>query len=116
MTELELINKYEELLEENKKLKQEIIEAYNVLHPAGVVNGKGEEIPTTLLERAKTAVMIIQSEADYADEAAKERDQIKEAIAWYIRCQEELLCSEDYANEILDLTVEKIYEMYPRGK
>jgi len=107
---------YEELLEENKKLKQEINEAYNALRPAGVVNSKGEEIPTTLLDRAKTAVLIIQSEADYADEAAKERDQIQEAIAWYIRCQEELLMSEDYANKILDLTVQKVYEMYPRGK
>ena len=107
---------YEELLEENKKLKQEISEAYNALRPAGVVNGKGEEMPTTLLDRVKTAIMIIQSEADYADEAAKERDQIQEAIAWYIRCQEHWLDAEDYANEILDLTVEKIYEMYPRGK
>ena len=107
---------YEELLEENKKLKAEIKQAHFILLPAGLVNGRGEEIPTSLIERAKMAVQIIQSETDYADDVAKERDQIKEAIAWYIRCQEELLCSEDYANEILNLTVEKIYAMYPRGK
>jgi hypothetical protein len=107
---------YEELLEENKKLKTEIKEAHDILHPAGLVNGKGEEIPTTLLERAKMAVMIIRSEADYADEAAKERDEIKEAIAWYIRCQEHWLDSEDYANKIQELTVEEIYKEYPRSK
>jgi hypothetical protein len=44
---------YEELLEENKKLKAEIKEAHDILHPAGLVNGKGEEIPTTLLERSR---------------------------------------------------------------
>jgi len=52
---------YEELLEENKKLKQEIQEAYEILRPAGLVNGKGEEIPTNLIERAKMAVMIMQT-------------------------------------------------------
>jgi hypothetical protein len=107
---------YEELLEENKKLKAEIKEAHSILHPAGLVNGKGEEIPTTLIERAKMAVMIIDSESAYADEAAKERDAIQEAIAWYVRCQEHWLDSEDYANEIEKLTVEEIYEMYPRSK
>lgn len=69
---------YEELLEENKKLKQEIQEAYEILRPAGLVNGKGEEIPTNLIERAKMAVMIMQSEADYADEVQKELDELRE--------------------------------------
>jgi len=107
---------YEELLEENKKLKAEIKEAHGILHPAGLVNGKGEEIPTTLLERAKMAVMIINAESGHADEMQKERDEIQEAIAWYIRCEEHWIDSEDYANQILELTVDKIYEMYPRGK
>jgi len=69
---------YEELLEENKKLKAEIQEAYEILYPAGLVNGKGEEIPTNLIERAKMAVMIMQSEADYADEVQKELDELRE--------------------------------------
>ncbi len=107
---------YEELLEENKKLKTEIKEAHDILHPAGLVNGKGEEIPTTLLERAKMAVMIIGAEADHADDMQKERDEIQEAIAWYIRCEERWIDSEDYANKIEKLTVEEIYEMYPRSK
>jgi len=107
---------YEELLEENKKLKAEIKEAHDALYPAGLVNGKGEEIPTTLLERAKMAVMIIDAESQYADDVAIERDQIQEAIAWYIRCEERWIDSEDYANKILELTVDKIYEMYPRSK
>ena len=105
---------YEELLEENKKLKQEIAEAHAALYPAGLVNGKGEEIPTTLLERAKMAVMIMRSEADFADEASRERGEIQRAICWYIRCQERWIDSEDYANEIEELTVDKIYDMYPR--
>ena len=105
---------YEELLQENEKLKAEIKEVHAALYPAGLVNGKGEEIPTTLLERAKMAVMIIASEADFANEAAKERDEIQKAIAWYIRCQEHWIDSEDYANEIEQLTVEQIYDMYPR--
>ena len=70
--------KYEELLEENKKLKEEIKQAYEILRPAGLVNGKGEEIPTNLIERAKMAVMIMQSEADYADEIQKELDELRE--------------------------------------
>jgi hypothetical protein len=107
---------YEELLEENKKLKAEIKEAHDALYPAGLVNGKGEEIPTTLLERAKMAVMIISAESDHADEMQKERDEIQEAIAWYVRCQERWIDSEDYANEIEKLTVEEIYKEYPRGK
>lgn len=69
--------KYEELLEENKKLKAEIQEAYEILRPAGLVNGKGEEIPTNLIERAKMAVMIMQSEADYADEVQKELNELR---------------------------------------
>ncbi len=105
---------YEELLEENKKLKAEIEEAHAALYPAGLVNGRGEEIPTSLLDRAKMAVMIIASESAFADEAAKERDEIREAIAWYVRCQEHWIDSEDYANEILELTVDKIYDMYPK--
>lgn len=105
---------YEELLEENKKLKAEIKEAHDILYPAGLVNGKGEEIPTTLIDRAKMAVMIMRSEADFADEAVKERDEIQKAIAWYIRCQEHWIDAEDYANEIEELTVDKIYDMYPR--
>ena len=108
--------KYEELLEENKRLKQEIEEAYRVLYPAGLVNGKGEEIHTSLLERAKMAVMIMRSEADFADEMQKEADEIRQAIAWYIRCDEHWLDSEDYANEIETLTVEEIYKRYPRSK
>jgi hypothetical protein len=107
---------YEELVEENKKLKAEIKEAHEALYPAGLVNGNGEEIPTTLLQRAKMAVMIIDAESGYADEMQKERDEIQEAIAWYIRCQERWIDSEDYANEIEKLTVEEIYEIYPRGK
>lgn len=105
---------YEELLEENKKLKQEIEEAYHALYPAGLVNGKGEEIHTSLIDRAKMAVMIIASESNFADEAARERDEIQKAIAWYVRCQEHWLDSEDYANEIEELTVDKIYDMYPK--
>jgi hypothetical protein len=107
---------YEELLEENEKLKSEIKETYEALYPAGLVTADGKEIATSLLERAKMAVMIINSEADYADEAAKERDEIQEAIAWYIRCEERWIDSEDYANKIEKLTVEEIYEMYPRSK
>ena len=68
---------YEELLKENKKLKQEIKEAYEILYPAGLVNGNGEEIPTNLIERAKMAVMIMRSEADYADEIQKELDELR---------------------------------------
>jgi hypothetical protein len=67
---------YEELLEENKKLKAEIKEAYDALYPAGLVNGKGEEIPTTLIDRAKMAVMIIDSESSFVDEVQKERDEL----------------------------------------
>lgn len=63
---------YEELLEENKKLKAEIKEAYETLYPAGLVTGDGKEIETSLLDRAKMAVMIMRSEADYADELAEE--------------------------------------------
>jgi len=107
---------YEELLEENKKLKAEIKEAYEALYPAGLVTIEGKEIPTTLLERAKMAVMIIDSESDFAEDMQKERDEIQEAIAWYIRCQEHWLDSEHYANEIEKLTVEEIYKEYPRGK
>jgi hypothetical protein len=70
-----LMVKYEELLEENKKLKAEIAEAHAALYPAGLVNGEGQEITTTLLERAKMAVMIMHSEADHADEVAEERDE-----------------------------------------
>ena len=69
---------YEELLEENKKLKEEIAEAYDILHPAGLVTGEGKEIPTSLVERAKMAVMIINSESDHADEASSERDEYVE--------------------------------------
>jgi hypothetical protein len=69
---------YEDLLEENKKLKEEITEAHNILHPAGLVNGEGKEIPTSLIERAKMAVMIINSESDHADEASSERDEYAE--------------------------------------
>ena len=69
---------YEELLEENKKLKAEIQEAHDILYPAGLVNGKGEEIPTNLIERAKMAIMIMQSEADYADEVQKELHELRE--------------------------------------
>jgi hypothetical protein len=60
------------------------------------------------------AVMIIGSEADFAEDMQKERDEIQEAIAWYVRCQEHWIDSEDYANEILELTVDKIYDMYPK--
>ena len=107
---------YEELLEENKKLKAEINEAYEALYPAGLVTADGKDIPTSLLERAKMAVMIINSEADFADDMQKERDEIQEAIAWYIRCEERWIDSEDYANKIEKMTVEEIYEMYPRSK
>ena len=107
---------YEELLEENKNLKAQIKEAYEALYPAGLVTIDGKEIETTLLDRAKMAVTIIGCEADFADEMQKERNEIQEAIAWYIRCQEHWLDAEDYANEILDLTVEEIYKQYPRGK
>jgi len=69
---------YEQLLEENKKLKEEIAEAYDILHPAGLVTGEGKEIPTSLVERAKMAVMIINSESDHADEASSERDEYVE--------------------------------------
>jgi len=69
---------YEELLEENKKLKAEIKEAYEALYPAGTVTLDGKEIETSLLERAKMAVMIIGAEADYAEETAKERDELLE--------------------------------------
>jgi len=69
---------YEELLEENKKLKEEIAEAHGILHPAGLVNGEGKEIPTSLIERAKMAVMIINSESDHADEACSERDETRD--------------------------------------
>lgn len=107
---------YEELFEENKRLKQEIEEAYRALYPAGLVNGNGEEIHTSLLERAKMAVMIMRSEADFADEMQKEADKIRQAIAWYIRCDEHWIDAEDYANEIEQLTVEDIYKIYPRSK
>ncbi len=107
---------YEELLEENKKLKTEISEAYHALYPAGLINGKGEEIHTSLLERAKMAVMILRSEAHFADEMQKQASEIRQAIAWYIRCDEHWLDAEDYANHIENLTVEEIYKMYPRSK
>jgi hypothetical protein len=68
---------FEELLEENKKLKEEIKEAYDILQPAGLVNGKGEEIHTTLKDRAKMAIMIMQSEADFADEVQKDYDKLR---------------------------------------
>ena len=110
------IRTYQELLEENEKLKAEIKEAHDVLYPAGLVNGNGEEISTSLLERAKMAVMIMRSEADFADEASRERDEIQKAISWYIRCDEHWIDAEDYANHIENLTVEEIYKMYPRSK
>lgn len=116
MTEQDLMNKYQEILEENKKLKKEIKEAYEALYPAGLMTADGKEIETNLLERAKMAVMIINSEADFADEMQKERDEIQEAIAWYIRCEERWIDSEDYANKILELSVEEIYKEYPRSK
>ena len=110
------IRTYQELLEENEKLKAEIQEAHDILYPAGLVNGNGEEIPTSLLDRAKMAVMIMRSEADFADDMQKEASEIREAIAWYIRCEEHWLDAEDYANEIETLTVEEIYKRYPRSK
>jgi hypothetical protein len=69
---------YEELLEENKKLKEEIAQAHSILRPAGLVNGYGEEIPTSLIERAEMAVMIIDAESDHADEASNERNEYVE--------------------------------------
>ena len=108
--------KIEDLLEENKKLKAEIKEAYEILYPAGLVNGKGEEIPTNLIDRAKMAVMIMNSEADFADEMQKEASEIRQAIAWYVRCDEHWLDAQDYANEIENLTVDEIYKKYPRQK
>ena len=62
---------YEELLEENKKLKSEIEEAKHILRGGGLVDGSGNEIPTSLIERANNIVMILQSEADFANELSK---------------------------------------------
>lgn len=92
---------YEELIEENKKLKAEIAEAHAVLRPAGLVNGLGEEIPSSLLDRVKTAVMIIQSEADYADDVAEERNE-------YIKKYDNLLVN--FKN--LDRYNDVLYRLY----
>jgi len=62
---------YEELLEENKRLKAEIEEAKHILRGGGLVDGEGNEIPTTLVQRAKYIVMILQSEADMASNLLK---------------------------------------------
>ena len=67
--------KIEELKEENEKLKAEIFEAMEILSPGRLVNGLGEEIPTTLKQRATYTAMALQSEADFVDDVSKERNQ-----------------------------------------
>ncbi len=64
--------------EELEKLKAEIEEAKEILKAGGLMDGKGNEIPTSLKERATYMSMIVQSEADMADQYSEELDEMRD--------------------------------------
>ena len=63
---------------ELEKLKAEIEEAKEILKAGGLVDGKGNEIPTSLKERATYMSMIVQSESDMADQYSEELDEMRD--------------------------------------
>jgi hypothetical protein len=63
---------------ELEKLKAEIEEAKEILKAGSLVDGKGDEIPTTLKERATYMTMIVQSESDMADRLSEDLEELRE--------------------------------------
>lgn len=63
---------YEDLLIENAKLRLEIAEAMKILRPGGTVDGQGNEIPNTLVERARNVIDILDCECMRVRELEKE--------------------------------------------
>jgi hypothetical protein len=63
---------------EIEKLKAEIEEAKEILKGGSLVDGEGNDIPTSLKERATYMSMIVQSEADMADRYSQELDEIRD--------------------------------------
>jgi hypothetical protein len=95
-----------------EEAQQQLAEVHAILSPGGLVDASGNEVPTTVLERARMTVLCLSTEADLADEARRKYEDLNAGfearVAHFERTETEfherhIKCHEDLESALAEV-------------